>query len=94
MENSQIIYILIRLILGAAVSFLAIMVWSKTRDLVWLLFTIASITAYAEAVVSIAMLLGYGAAPGSLAPLSMVLTALPPCFFIAALSVFLFRRHS
>jgi hypothetical protein len=96
MDTGQLIYILSRLILGALAAFLAIMVWSKTRDAAWMLMAIGAIAAYAEIVHSILGVFGItgGAAPaaGSVSAAALALANLPTCFFIAAFLVMIIRK--
>ena len=97
MDTGQLIYILGRLILGALASFLAIMLWSKTRDVAWMLMVIGTITAYAEAVYAILKLLGISEGNifiiGSVPLMSILLPSLPTVFFIAAFAVMVRRKY-
>jgi hypothetical protein len=96
MDTGNLIYILSRLILGALASFLAIMLWSKTRDIAWMLMVIGTIATYAGIVYSTLGILGitggmvFPAGPVPIA--SLLLTNLPACFFIAAFSVMIARK--
>jgi hypothetical protein len=90
MVTGHLIYILSRLILGALASFLAIMVWSKTRDVAWMLMAIGAIANYAEIVYSILGILGI--TEGSAPMAALALTNLPTCFFIAAFLVMIARN--
>ena len=96
MDSGQVVYILGRLILGAAASFLAIMLWSRIRDAAWILVIIGTIVAYAETVYSILTVLGIGGVHltiGSMSLLSVVLPCLPTVFFIAAFAVMVARKY-
>ena len=95
MDSGQLIYIMSRLILGALAAFLAIMLWSRTRDAAWMLMVIGAIAAYAEIVYSILRLLGVigGIVVGSIPLMSILLSCLPLVFFIAALAVMVFRKY-
>jgi hypothetical protein len=96
MDTGNLIYILSRLILGALASFLAIMLWSKTRDIAWMLMVLGTIATYAGIVYWILSILGitegmaFSAGPVSAA--SLILVNLPVCFFIAAFSVMIARK--
>ncbi|MDR0597761.1 MAG: hypothetical protein LBG14_04575 [Treponema sp.] len=96
MNTGHLIYVLSRLILGALASFLAIMVWSKTRDAAWMLMVIGIIADYAEVVYSILGIFGIteGTAPlaGSAPMAALALANLPTCFFIAAFLVMIARK--
>ena len=96
MDSGQLIYILCRLSLGALAAFFAIMLWSKTRDVAWMLMVIGTIAAYVETVYSILNLFGVSGPGifiiGSLPLMSIVLPCLPTAFFIAAFAVMVVRK--
>jgi len=96
MDSGQIVYILSRLSLGALASFLAIMLWSKTRDVAWMLIVIGTIAAYVETVYSILNLFGVSGGRfftiGSVPLMSILLPCLPVIFFIAAFAVMVVRK--
>jgi hypothetical protein len=97
MDSGQVIYISSRLILGALASFFAIMVWSKTRDVAWMLMVIGTIAAYVETVYSILLLMGITGGNiltiGSVPLVSIVLPCLPTVFFTAAFIVMVIRKY-
>ena len=97
MDSGQIIYILSRLILGAAAAFLAIMLWSRTRDLPWMLMAIGIIAAYVETVYAILKQFGIEGGNtlviGSMPLMSILLPCLPIAFFIAAFAVMVARKY-
>ena len=97
MDSGQIIYIFSRLGLGALASFFAIMLWSKTRDVAWMLMVIGTIAAYVEIVYSILNFLGVSGRNilviGSVPLMSIILPCLPMIFFIAALMVMIVRKY-
>ena len=96
MDSGQVIYILSRLSLGALASFFAIMLWSKTRDVAWMLMVIGTIAAYVETVHAILGLFGIGGGIlviGSVPLISIILPCLPTVFFIAALAVMVVRKY-
>jgi hypothetical protein len=97
MDVGQIVYIISRLVLGAFASFFAIMLWSKTRDVAWMLMVIGTIAAYIEIVYSILGILGISAGDslliGSVPVASIVLPCLPMIFFIIAFVVMVFRKY-
>ncbi|MDR1251177.1 MAG: hypothetical protein LBK62_03320 [Treponema sp.] len=97
MDPGQIVFISSRLVLGALASFFAIMLWSKTRDLAWMLMVIGAIAAYIETVYSVLSLFGItGESPlplGSVSLLTILLPALRASFFIAAFMVMVVRRY-
>ena len=97
MDYGQVVYILSRLVLGALASFFAIMLWSKTRDVAWMLVVIATIAAYVETVYAILNLFGIEGggvfAIGSMPFMSILLPCLPTIFFIAAFVVMVVRKY-
>lgn len=97
MDVGQVVYIISRLVLGALASFFAIMLWSKTRDVAWMLMVIGTIAAYIETVYSILGILGITEGDslviGSIPAASIVLPCLPMIFFIIAFVVMVFRKY-
>ena len=97
MDWGQVVYVLSRLILGAIVSFLAIMLWSRTRDVAWMLVIIGIIAAYVDTIYVIMSLFGIvnegNFAIGSMPLMLILLSSLPAMFFIAALSVMVVRKY-
>ena len=97
MEFGQTIIILSRLFLGALASFLAIMLWAKTRETAWILVIIGIIMAYVETIYSVLGLFGMDGQKflyiGSIPILSIVLSNASTVFFIAALLVMVSRKY-
>jgi len=97
MDSGQIVLAYSRLILGAVAAFLAIMLWSKTRDAAWMLIVVGTITAYIEIVYSILELLGitahYGLFIDSVPLVTIVLTSLRMALFIAAFLILVVRQY-
>ncbi len=96
MDAGEIIYISSRLVAGALASFFAIMLWSKTRDVAWMLIVIGAITAYVNTVYSILDFFGIVdnafLSVGSVPFASIVLPVLPPVFFSIAFIVMIIRK--
>ena len=97
MDSGQLIFIICRLVLGAVAAFLAIMLWSKTRDLAWMLMVVGAIAAYAEVIYSILALFGASGGNifsiGSMPLASIVFPCLPVVFFIAAFAIMVLRKY-
>jgi hypothetical protein len=97
MDIGEILYLSSRLFLGSLASFLAIMLWSKTRDVAWMLMIIGTIAAYAEIVYTILGLFGIATGTALLAgsvPIpALILSNLPTGFFIAAFLVMVIRKY-
>ena len=60
MDSGQLLFIFCRLVLGAVASFLAILLWSRTRDVAWIFVIIGIIINYVETVYSVLNLFGIG----------------------------------
>ena len=97
MDLGQLIFILSRLILGAVASFLAIMVWSRTRDIAWMFLIIGVIAAYVETIYGILKFFGIVTGDlfviGSMPLISIILPNLPVVFFIIAFAVMVSRKY-
>jgi hypothetical protein len=97
MDVGEIIYITSRLLLGAVTAFFAIMLWSKTRNMAWMLMVIGMIAAYVETVYSILEMLGItgltALSVGSVPLASILLPNLPTAFFLAAFLVMVVRKY-
>jgi hypothetical protein len=63
MELSELIVLLSRLGMGAVGTFFAILLWSQTRDVSWVLVVIGTLVAYVEIVLT--TLERFGIVPGS-----------------------------
>ena len=97
MDSGQLIFIISRLSLGALTAFFAILLWSKTRDIAWMLMVIGAIAAYVDTVYSILELFGITGGNllsiGSMPVVSIILPCLPMLFFIAAFAVMVIRKY-
>ena len=99
MDSGQVVFIVSCLSTGALAAFFAIMLWSRTRDVAWMLIVIGTIVAYVETVYSILDLFGITGeqlAIGSVPVAKILLPNLRTGFFIAAFVVMVvrkFRRH-
>ena len=96
MDSGQTAFILSQLVLGAVASFLAIMLWSRTRDAAWMLIVIGTIVSYIEIVYSILEHFGMGGDDfyliGSVPLISFILPSLRMIFFITAFTVMIIRQ--
>ena len=90
MDAGQLVFVYSRLILGAVAAFLAIMLWSKTRDAAWMLMVIGIVVSYIEIVYSVLEMTGITAGH-TLAVI--LLPVLRLAFFIAAFLVMVIRRY-
>jgi hypothetical protein len=96
MDVGEIVLISSRLALGAVSSFLAIVLWSKTRDVAWMLIVVATIAAYAETVYAIldrfGLTEGVQLAIGSVPLASIIMPNLPTLLYIVAFAVMVARK--
>lgn len=96
MGTEQAILMLSRFVLGALATFLAIIVWSKTRDTAWMLIVVGTVAHYGEVVFSALETLGVvrldAVRVAGIAVFPLVLTNLPILFFILAFLVIVGRR--
>jgi len=97
MDLGNTTYILCRLVFGAISSFLAILLWSRTRDAAWIFVIISAIMAYVEVIYSILNLLGVISenilSENALLIISILLSCMPTLFIIAAFSVMTLRKY-
>jgi hypothetical protein len=97
MDYGQLVVQFSKLILGAVATFLAIILWSKTRDTAWMLIVIGIIVSYVEVV--FVTLNGFGIVRadlysiGGVPLIGLVGGNLPTVFFIAAFLVMLLRKR-
>jgi hypothetical protein len=97
MSQSDLILFIIKLVLGGITAFLAIMLWSKTRDASWMSLVAGAVTSYAGIVYDMMVRLGI-IIPGGLSVAGIPLTTLlfniiPSCFFILAFILMLMRTR-
>jgi uncharacterized membrane protein len=97
MDLGNTAYIICRLGLGAVSSFLAILLWSRTRDAAWILVIISAIISYVEIVYSILYLFGIISetimSENAVLIISILLTCMPTVFIIAAFAVMARRKY-
>ncbi|MCQ2586153.1 MAG: hypothetical protein MJ185_11230 [Treponema sp.] len=96
MQQTEITLAIIKLAAGGITAFLAIMLWSKTRDISWMSLVAGFITTYAGMVYDLMIDLHIITAAGPVVfglPLSTLLfTIVPYVFFILAFILMLIRR--
>jgi len=97
MDSGQTIFIICELVFGAFVTFLAIMLWPRTRDIAWMLIIIGVIVLYIEIVYSILVIFGMGGGDlffiGSISLISLILMLLRMGFLIAGFLVMVLRQY-
>jgi hypothetical protein len=96
MDSGQTLFILSQLVLGAVATFLAIMLWSRTRDAAWMLIVVGIIVSYIEIVHNILGLFGISGGDsvliGSVPLVSFILPLLRMFFFILAFLIMIIRQ--
>ena len=95
MEQSEIILYSIKLILSGIAAFLAIALWSKTRDAAWMSLVAGAITGYAGMVFELLVKMGIIIAGGiqiADIPLSTLLFAIIPTLFFILAFILMLRR--
>jgi hypothetical protein len=97
MDVAEIVSIAFRLALGGAASFLAILVWAKTRDIPWMLIVIGTILGYIASVYATLALFGITAelwlSKKAGIAAATVVACLPTVFFIAAFIIMIGRKY-
>jgi hypothetical protein len=97
MTTGMIVYLVSRLLVVAATAFLAIVLWSRTRDVAWMLIVIGAIASYADILFD--LLVSFGLVDESAfspfgLPLGRILFSnLPYLFLAAALVVMISRKR-
>jgi hypothetical protein len=97
MNTSEMVSVIFRLAVGGIASFLAILVWAKTRDAPWMLIVIGTIANYIASVYSTLALFGITAelwlsrTAGIAA--ATVVSCLPTFFFITAFAIMISRKY-
>ena len=87
MTGTEIIFFIIKLFLGGVIAFLAIMLWSRTRDFSWMFLVFAAVTGYSSLVFDLLLNLGFVTSRqinilGNEIPLVRLVLAIVPSFFV------------
>jgi len=97
MDSGQTTFIICKLAFGAVVTFPAIMLWPRTRDIAWMLIITGVIVSYAEIVHSVFIIFGMGGGDlfliGSVPLISFTLPLLWMVFLIAGFLVMVIRQY-
>ena len=95
MDTQSLVFIISRLAVGAGAAFLAILLWSRTRDSAWMFIVVGTIFRYGQIMYNTFGLFGIVEEDIVLLPgylgLDTVLENLPYLFFIIALIIMLRR---
>lgn len=87
MTGTEIIFFVIKLFLGGVIAFLAIMLWSRTRDFSWMFLVFAAVTGYSSVVFDLLLKLGFVTSRqinilGNEISLVQLVLAIVPSFFV------------
>ncbi len=86
----------VELVVGAVATFLAILLWSRTRDVAWMFVVIGTIVHYASVVFEGLAILGAldldAVVVGGVSVGRVVLAAAPMSFFVVAFAIMLSRK--
>ena len=97
MELHEVLTTLLRLFLGAVATFFAILLWSRTRDLAWILVVIGVLVGYVDTVYTTLEEFGIVGMDfvrvGGVAIFPVVLANVPLVFYIAAFAVMISRKR-
>jgi len=97
MKESEIIFFILNLCIGGFIAFLAIMLWSKTRDFSWMFLVFAAVTRYSAIVFDLLLRLGFVTSKNILilgsqiSLVQLLLTILPGLFVIIAFIIMLIK---
>ncbi|MBQ8013171.1 MAG: hypothetical protein IJ257_02070 [Treponema sp.] len=95
MTETEIIFFTIKLLLGGIIAFLAIMLWSKTRDFSWMFLVLAAVTGYSAIVFDLLLKLGFVTAKeisllgNQISLVQLILAVVPSIFVIIAFIIML-----
>ncbi len=97
MVQSELLLFIVKLVLGGITAFLAIMLWSKTRDAAWMSLVAGAVTSYAGIVYDMMVRLGIiipgGVSVAGIPLATLLFTVIPSCFFILAFILMLVRSR-
>jgi hypothetical protein len=97
MNTSEMVSVIFRLAAGGIASFLAILVWAKTRDTPWMLIVIGTIANYIASVYETLTRFGITAelwlTQTAGIAVATIVACLPTLFFIAAFAIMINRKY-
>lgn len=97
MSSDVIIMLGSRLVVAGIATFLAIVLWSMTRDTAWMFIVIGTIVSYGEVVLTSLESLGVvridALMVGGVSLFRVLFAVLPMLFFIIAFSILIVRRR-
>ncbi len=97
MPSSDLVLLVSRLVFAAIASFLAIVLWSRTRDSAWMLMVVGTIAAYADIIYSLLALFGAinpeSLSLGGVHLGALVFSNLPYLFYSIAFIIMIVRKR-
>ncbi len=97
MPDTEIIYYIIKLILGGFIAFLAILAWSRTGDSAWMCMIAGIVITYAGIVYDLlkflGVVIGEKISYKNLSVTSLLFTIIPSLFFMASF-IIMIKRNS
>lgn len=99
LNNSEVVFCIVKLILGGIAAFFAILLWSKNREAAWVCVAAGAVTGYAGIVAELLGRLGIPLAddvllPGTSLPLlPLAFIVLPFAFVIAAFVLMILKSR-
>lgn len=87
MTETEVIFFIIKLFLGGVIAFLAIMLWSRTRDFSWMFLILSAVIGYSSVVFDLLLRLGFVTSRlvnvlGIEIPLVQLVLAIVPSIFV------------
>lgn len=96
MNNSELILLIIKLVLGGMAAFLAIFLWSKTRDAAWMTLVGGVVFSYAGIVFEMMLVLGIVESGGfsvfGIPVANLFFAVVPSLFYIVAFLLMILRK--
>ncbi|MCH5294901.1 MAG: hypothetical protein J1F14_03245 [Treponema sp.] len=97
MDSAGVVMFFVRLFLGGAVSFFAILVWSKTRDRMWTTLALGMVVQFAGTVYDMLLSMGLAyfesAMLFGIPVLQFLFYVVPPALFITAFVFYLLKHY-
>ncbi|MCR5725133.1 MAG: hypothetical protein K6G80_08625 [Treponema sp.] len=97
MTQQEITLFIIKLALSGVAAFLAIALWSKTREAAWMSMVAGAVTGYASMVYDLLLRLGFlhtdGVQVAGIPLVTLLFTVVPSFFFILAFILMLLRKQ-
>ena len=97
MPSSEILMFIIKLVLGGVAAFLAILLWSKTRDIAWMSLVAGTVTSYAGIVYEMMDSFGIFTSKGievyGIPLVELFFAVIPTFFYILAFIMMLARTR-